>query len=110
MWYCELQNLKKQHLIGRKKANSIKEKLWKVKNEAMNAERLLTVVNKKKNIPPVRECAIALKPALPVEGVSVILGNDLAGGTVWEEVPPPPLVTTGPTVLSGPYSSSEENF
>ena len=55
------------------------------------------------------EVAVALRSSLPVEGVSVILGNDLAGGRVWEGVPPPPpIVTSGPTVLSGPDSSEKE--
>ena len=44
-----------------------------------------------------------------MEGVSVILGNDLAGGRVWEGVPPPPpIVTSGPMVSSGPDSSEKE--
>jgi hypothetical protein len=33
--------------------------------------------------------AIALKSEMPVEGVSVVLGNDLAKGWVWGGVPPP---------------------
>ena len=51
--------------------------------------------------------AIGLKPVMPVEGVSVVLGNDLAGGWVWENVPPPPVVTLGPTVSAGLDSSKE---
>ena len=55
------------------------------------------------------EVAGALRSSLPVQGVSVILGNDLAGERVWEGVPPPPpIVTSGPTVSSGPDSSERE--
>lgn len=35
------------------------------------------------------EVELGVRPALPVEGVSVILGNNLAGGRVWSELPPP---------------------
>lgn len=33
-----------------------------------------------------------------MEGISVILGNNLAGGRVWREVPPPPIVTDFPSL------------
>lgn len=39
---------------------------------------------------------LGIRPSLPVEGVSVILGNNLAGDRVWRDVPPPPMVTTFP--------------
>ena len=42
------------------------------------------------------EVVVAVRPSLPVEGVDVILGNDLAGGRVWPSGPPPPLVTAVP--------------
>lgn len=32
---------------------------------------------------------IAVRPSLPVEDINVILGNNLAGGWVWSDVPPP---------------------
>lgn len=37
---------------------------------------------------------VEVRHALPVDGVGVILGNDLAGGAVWADVPP--LVTARP--------------
>ena len=37
--------------------------------------------------------AVAVRPALPFDGVEMILGNDLAGGAVWACVPPSPVVT-----------------
>ncbi len=42
---------------------------------------------------------MGVRPSLPVEGVSVILGNNLAGDCVWSDVPSPPVVTTCPTSL-----------
>ena len=37
----------------------------------------------------------------------VVPVNDLAEGRVWENVPPPPVVTLGPTVSAGLDSSKE---
>lgn len=47
------------------------------------------------------EVILGVRPALPIEGVDLILGNSLAGGRVWAGVPPPvvigaPLVTDRP--------------
>ncbi len=38
------------------------------------------------------EVSLGVRPTLPVDGVTVILGNNLAGGRVWREVIPPPEV------------------
>ncbi|XP_030276904.1 uncharacterized protein LOC115583846 [Sparus aurata] len=38
------------------------------------------------------EVTIGVRPALPVKGVHIILGNGLAGGRVWPNVPPLPVV------------------
>ncbi len=46
-----------------------------------------------------RSVVMGVRPSLPVEGVSVILGNNLAGDRVWRDVPSPPVVTTCPTSL-----------
>lgn len=35
---------------------------------------------------------MGVRPALPVEGIQVILGNDVAGGRVWPDQPAHPLV------------------
>lgn len=43
------------------------------------------------------EVVMALYPSLPVEGVDIILGNNLAGGQVWHDVPPPPVVRMTPS-------------
>ena len=40
------------------------------------------------------EVVLAVRPSLPVEGVEMILGNNYAGGRVWPEMPPPPVVNT----------------
>lgn len=35
---------------------------------------------------------VGVRPELPVEGVYVVLGNDLAGSPVWADITPPPVV------------------
>lgn len=47
-----------------------------------------------------REVRVGVRPALPVEGVDIILGNDLAGDRVWAEAPPPYVVTQVPAPLT----------
>ena len=49
-----------------------------------------------------------MRHALPVDGVEMILGNDLAGGAVWANVPPP-LVTARP-LLAGARDDSGRRF
>lgn len=44
--------------------------------------------------------SIGVRPALPLEGIHMILGNDLAGSAVWAGVPPP-------VVVSRPVASGE---
>ncbi|XP_027894500.1 uncharacterized protein LOC114157600 [Xiphophorus couchianus] len=45
------------------------------------------------------EVIMGVRPALPLEGVDVILGNDLAGGRVWTDCPlPAPIVTSSPVL------------
>lgn len=39
---------------------------------------------------------VAVRPALPVEGVGMILGNDICGGNVFASGPPPPVVMSEP--------------
>ena len=41
---------------------------------------------------------MAVRPALPIRGIHVILGNDLAEISVWAEVPRAPIVTLSPSV------------
>uniref|UniRef100_A0A674PAM1 Gypsy retrotransposon integrase-like protein 1 n=1 Tax=Takifugu rubripes TaxID=31033 RepID=A0A674PAM1_TAKRU len=40
---------------------------------------------------------MAVHKDLPVEGVDILLGNNLAGGRVWPESPPPPVVNVTPS-------------
>ena len=44
------------------------------------------------------EVAMDVRPAPPIQGIHVILGNDLAGSRVWADVPPAPIVTPSPSV------------
>ena len=44
--------------------------------------------------------SVGVRPALPIDGVHMILGNDLAGSAVWAGVPPS-------VVVSGPLASVE---
>ena len=58
------------------------------------------------------EVAMGVRPALPVPGISVILGNDLAGSKVWSDVSPSPVVTSKPVVreLADPQQNLVEVF
>ncbi|KAL2080855.1 hypothetical protein ACEWY4_022708 [Coilia grayii] len=61
------------------------------------------------------EVTIAVRPSLPVEGVHLILGNNLAGDKVWRDVTPrlivrdtplnPPEADVGPESLSDVFTS-----
>ena len=42
---------------------------------------------------------MAIRPQLPIQGVDIILGNDLAGAKIWEDGPP---LTYESSVLQGP--------
>ena len=42
--------------------------------------------------------------ALPIEGVDIILGNDLASSRVWAKCPPPPTVSLSPSGEEPPES------
>lgn len=48
---------------------------------------------------------MGVHPALPVEGVNVILGNGLAGARVWVDVPPQLEVDTVSVVRHQPDDS-----
>ncbi len=54
------------------------------------------------------EVEIALRASLPMEGVDLILGNNLAGNHVWRAVVPP-VVKTVPT-LSAEADESAKDF
>ena len=45
------------------------------------------------------EVSMGVRPALPIEGVHIIVGNGLAGSRVWADVPSP-IVTASPVVDS----------
>lgn len=45
------------------------------------------------------EVEVGVRPALPVEGVDLILGNDLAGRKVWAHSAPPLVATQAPVLL-----------
>lgn len=53
------------------------------------------------------EVVVGLRPSLPVEGVDMIMGNNLAGGKVWPDNFSPSVVSSSP--LSGP-DESNKNF
>lgn len=50
---------------------------------------------------------VALRPALPLEGVAMVLGNDICGSAVWASGSPPPPVVVAEPVGSG--SGCENN-
>lgn len=51
------------------------------------------------------EVSVGVRPALPVDGVAMILGNDIAGDKVWADVSPPAKVMWTPQVCSKPDES-----
>lgn len=53
---------------------------------------------------------MGVRPALPVEGVDIILGNDLAGGQVWGKVSSALVVTDSPSRLDRLDSASSRHF
>ncbi|XP_060928436.1 uncharacterized protein LOC133002867 [Limanda limanda] len=56
------------------------------------------------------EVVMGVRPALPIEGVEVIVGNDLAGSSVWAGTQPnpiPPIVTSSPCVTGEPDESAQ---
>jgi len=55
------------------------------------------------------EVSVGVRPALPVDGVAMILGNDIAGDKVWADVSPPARVTVTPLECSKP-DESEVHF
>lgn len=44
------------------------------------------------------EVKIAVRPSLPIEGVHLLLGNNLAGERVWRDIPPPVIVKNVPSI------------
>lgn len=44
------------------------------------------------------EVAITVPPSLPVEGIHLLLGNNLAGERVWGDIPPPVIVKNVPSI------------
>lgn len=48
------------------------------------------------------EVAVGVGLALPMEGVTMILGNDVAVSHVWPDVSPPAIVAAAPMVSSDP--------
>ena len=53
------------------------------------------------------EAQVGVRPALPIEGVTMILGNGLVGARVWADVPPV-VVASVPLVKSRPDDSERE--
>ena len=53
------------------------------------------------------EVELGVRPALPVDGVSLILGNNLAGGRVWQSSPIP-VVTDSPQLRNEPDDCLKE--
>ncbi|CAM4713069.1 unnamed protein product [Leuciscus chuanchicus] len=51
---------------------------------------------------------LGIRPILPVDGVSLILGNNLAGGRVWVNQSPSLVVTDSPSCTDGPDDSAQQ--
>lgn len=46
-----------------------------------------------------REITVGVRPALPIGGITLILGTGVAGGCVWADAPPPPPPVVSPVLL-----------
>uniref|UniRef100_A0A674APU8 SCAN box domain-containing protein n=1 Tax=Salmo trutta TaxID=8032 RepID=A0A674APU8_SALTR len=55
------------------------------------------------------EVVVGVRPSLPIEGIDVILGNNLAGESVWPVVFPSLVVSTKPSLVGIP-DESEQRF
>uniref|UniRef100_A0A3B5QLU2 Gypsy retrotransposon integrase-like protein 1 n=1 Tax=Xiphophorus maculatus TaxID=8083 RepID=A0A3B5QLU2_XIPMA len=55
------------------------------------------------------EVRMGVRPALPVVGVTVILGNHIAGGKVWPDQPEYPVIVSIPLVSSGPDENEKSH-
>ncbi|XP_054882238.1 uncharacterized protein LOC129356701 [Poeciliopsis prolifica] len=55
------------------------------------------------------EVRMGVRPALPVVGVTVILGNHIAGGKVWPDKPESPVIVSVPLVSSGPDENEKSH-
>lgn len=53
------------------------------------------------------EVVVGVRPALPLDGIEVILGNGICGSKVWGDVPPP-IVVPVPLVSSEPDKNERE--
>lgn len=56
------------------------------------------------------EVAVGVRLALPIEGITLILGNGVAGGRVWAEAPPPPPVLSSFPLVKKQPDENEVNF
>ncbi len=54
--------------------------------------------------------AVGVRPALPIEGITFILGNGVAGGRVWADGPPPPPVVSSVPLVRNRPDESEVTF
>nr|XP_029131725.1 uncharacterized protein LOC109976444 isoform X1 [Labrus bergylta] len=55
------------------------------------------------------EVVMGVRNSLPLEGVDVILGNDLAGARVWKDDPPSVGVTASPECSQGPDECAKQH-
>lgn len=53
------------------------------------------------------EVVVRVRPLLPIEGIDVILGNNLAGERVWPVVFPSLVVSTKPSIVGIPEECAE---
>lgn len=54
------------------------------------------------------EVTVCVRPALPLDGITMILGNEICLSRVWVEGPPPAIVVPDPLVSSGPDINEAE--
>ena len=54
------------------------------------------------------EVKMGVRPELPVEGITVILGNDVAGDRVWADQPARPVIVPVPRGSNGPDENEKQ--
>ncbi|KAI3364938.1 hypothetical protein L3Q82_000937 [Scortum barcoo] len=87
------------NLYAEDRLTRVMMKKMKSRSLDLDLARHLEIVSVCAICTPQGEAELAVRLALQIQGVSVILGNNLIGAQVWADVPPPVVVAPVPLVL-----------